>query len=389
MQAVLAEDSFLRLTLSDKPSETPTPWTKITARPVLVKGRRQIQFAYFSATQSVTKNYAGPELTGRLAEALAILFRQIHVQTTSGDIHVRITRKGKALLTKGKPSRPADELVGPHNRPKHYPLTADGPDEFLQAIGVMTDRGKVRPTMQGKFRQISEFLKLVGQMIPPDDTRPDGVDIVDCGCGAAYLTFAAYHYLNHVQGIEARVVGVDSNQEIIGKCCKLRDSLRWDGLDFSVSTIAEFTPEAPPDVVLSLHACDTATDEAIARAVVWQSRVILAAPCCQHELHSKLDAPLFRPVLRHGILKQRTADILTDAFRALVLRITGYRTDVVEFVSPEHTSKNLMIRAKRGVRPGDEAIVRQYVDLKSFWQVEPCIEGLLGETIGRFLIRSR
>jgi hypothetical protein len=137
--------------------------------------------------------------------------------------------------------------------------------------------------------------------------------------------------------------------------------------------------------VLSLHACDTATDEAIAQGILWASRGILAAPCCQHELHSQLGAPLFRPVLRHGILKQRTADILTDALRASVLRIMGYRTDVVQFVSPEHTTKNLMIRAKKGLKPGHRASVQQYEDLKAFWGVEPCIEGLLGDRLARHL----
>ncbi len=137
--------------------------------------------------------------------------------------------------------------------------------------------------------------------------------------------------------------------------------------------------------MLSLHACDTATDEAIAQGIIWGSRGIVAAPCCQHELHSQLGAPSFRPVLRHGILKQRTADILTDALRASVLRIMGHRTDVVEFVSPEHTSKNLMIRAKKGLKPGHRASVQEYQDLKGFWGVEPYVEKLLGDQLARYL----
>jgi len=171
----------------------------------------------------------------------------------------------------------------------------------------------------------------------------------------------------------------------VGKCAELRDSLGWPGLEFRTSSIAEFTPREPPDVVLSLHACDTATDEAIAQGIIWGSRVILAAPCCQHELHSQLRAPLFRPVLRHGILRERLADILTDTFRALALRIMGYRTSVIQFVSPEHTSKNLMIRAVKGLKAGHAPSVREYTSLKEYWGVEPSIERLLAGTIRQFL----
>ncbi len=172
------------------------------------------------------------------------------------------------------------------------------------------------------------------------------LQILDAGCGSAYLTFAA---ARHVEG--ARVVGVDSNAELIAKCSALASKL-GARVEFRASAIADFAPETPPDVVLSLHACDTATDEALARGALWQSRVILAAPCCQHELHHALASDAFAPVLRHGLLRERLADILTDAFRALALRVMGYRVTVCEFVTPEHTSKNLMLRAVRAREPG-------------------------------------
>jgi SAM-dependent methyltransferase len=231
--------------------------------------------------------------------------------------------------------------------------------------------------MAGKFHQINEFLRLVDQALGALEPGTD-LEIVDCGCGNAYLTFAAYHYLRDVRGVPAHVVGVDVNEEIIGHAAGLRDSLGWEGLEFRVSRIADYQPARPPDLVLSLHACDTATDEAIAQGILWESRIILAAPCCQHELHTQLKAAVMRPVLRHGILKERTADILTDAFRALTLRIMGYRTDVVQFVSPEHTTKNLMIRAVKGLRPGDKAFVRDYKELKEFWGVQPVLERMVG-----------
>jgi SAM-dependent methyltransferase len=300
-------------------------------------------------------------------------------------MHIRITRKGKALISRGKQSLPAQEPILQHNRIKRHPLPVDAPDPFLHTIGVMTAQGKVKASMQPKFRQINQFLRVIQQTLPKNASADRPMDIIDCGCGSAYLTFAAYHFLNDVCGLSARVTGVDADAEIIDKCRRLQHDLGWDGLEFHVSAIADFDPADTPDMVLSLHACDTATDEAIARGILWKSRVILAAPCCQHELRNQLQAPLFRPLLRHGVLEQRLSDLLTDAFRALALRIMGYRTKVVEFISPEHTSKNLMIRAESGLKPGHPESVRQYQQLKAFWQVSPSIEEMLGHQLRRFL----
>ena len=384
-RVVLDEKAFLRLTLSKKLRGDGTPWTKISVRPVIIKGRREMQFSYFDAKKNITKNFSGYELQRRLDEALSIPFSQIHVQSTSGDIHIRRTRKGRTLMRKGRPSSDRKAPALSHDRVKHYPLAVDVPDAFLQAIGIMNRQGKVRASMQRKFRQVNEFLRIVEQTVPKSDLVQQPIHMVDCGCGSAHLTFAAYHYLNHVCRLPVHLVGIDINEELIDKCSRLRDSLGWCGLEFHVSSIVGFVPSAPPDMVLSLHACDTATDEAIAQGILWGSLVILAAPCCQHELHRQLQHPLFRPVLRHGILRERYADLLTDTFRALVLRIMGYRTRVVEFVSPEHTSKNLMIRAQKDLEPGDAAYIQEYKDLKTFWNVSPVIEELLGEGIQRFL----
>jgi len=231
--------------------------------------------------------------------------------------------------------------------------------------------------MQGKFRQINEFLRIVRQMVPTLVKLGRAIRVIDCGCGKAYLTFAAYSYLTCKAGIAVRLVGIDINEELVEKNTRLRDELNWPDVDFRVSSIAQFLPAEPPDMVLSLHACDTATDEAIARGIQWESPIILVAPCCQHELHTGLRSPIFRPILRHGILKERLADLLTDAFRAQMLRVMGYRTDVIEFVDPEHTAKNLLIRAEKMSRPGGAPSIRQYSDLKEFWNVSPAIEQML------------
>ena len=381
---VAEEETFLRLTLS-KPVDSDAPWKKISVRPVLVGGRRGMQFSYFDGTKDITKNVSGADVESKLDEALAAPFGQVNVQSTSGDMQVMIGRKGDVHITKSKPSRHEETPVLAHDRKKRHLLPASGGDPLLRALGILAKRGKqVRSAMRGKFYQINEFLRIIDQVLGPGE-RIEPVRIVDCGCGSAYLTFAAYHYLNHKRETPARVVGVDTSEELVAKCVKLGESLGWEGIEFRVSSIADFEPGRAPDMVLSLHACDTATDEAIAQGIRWKSPIILAAPCCQHELHHQLAAPPLRGALRHGILRERMADIITDTFRALALRIMGYRTSVIEFVSPEATSKNVLIRAESGLEPGDAAFVEEYKELKAFWGVTPAIEGMLGEELRRIL----
>jgi hypothetical protein len=345
----------------------------------MIRGQRHIQFSYFDGRRELAHNVLGDEVDAKLKEVLDLPFSQIHVQSTTGEMHVRITRRGKALISERRSPGPGPSPLLNHDHVKNRPLRSDVTDPFLQAIGVMDGSGRVRASMWRKFRQINEFLRIMERTLEPSDGKSQPLHAVDCGCGSAYLTFAAFHYLNDILGVPAHVTGIDSSSELVDKCRRLRDSLGWSGLCFEHTGIGDFTPSMHPDMVLSLHACDTATDEAIARGIVWESRVILATPCCQHELHRQLRAPLFSPLLRHGILRERLADLLTDTYRALVLRIMGYRTSVFEFVSPEATSKNLMIRAIKALEAGDTRYLREYSDLKSYWNISPAIENLVGE----------
>lgn len=379
--AVYREDSFLQLTASGKARGGTPPWQKVTLRPVVVKSEQHIQFTYFDGKKAITKNCANGDSLAALDDVLTAPFSNFHLQATTGDLHVRLSKKGKALISRGKPSRRQSQPELAHNRTKQHLLPVGQPDSFLWTTGITDRAGNVRPSMRGKFRQVNTFLEHFWQALPTAEDAERLLTIIDYGCGSAYLTFAAYHYASHVQERPTQVVGVDADTEIIAKCRRLQESLQWDGLEFHESRIADFQPATRPDAVLSLHACDTATDEAIAQGIRWQGNVILAAPCCQHELHDQVQHPDFQPVLRHGILKQRTADILTDAFRALVLRIMGYKTDVVEFVSPEHTSRNLLIRAVKTQAPGDSAATQEYLRLKQFWNVTPYLEELLSDAL--------
>ena len=383
LNAVSNAKTFLKLTLSHPRGGT--AWRKIAVRPVEIKNAPHLQIVWFSQAQDIAENIPIAEANAALTDVLTLPFAQIQVQTSREDLHIRITKKGRALFKRAKPSRPNVQPALSHNRVKHHPLPDNRPDAFLQGLGIMDHTGRVRASMRDKFKQINAFLAHLHPVIPKSN-RP--LMLIDCGCGSAYLTFAAYHYLNDIQNIPARFIGVDRNPSLMAKCRALAHTLGWTGIAFCESSIADFTPQTRPDIVFSLHACDTATDDAIARAVQWQSAVILAAPCCQRELRPQLGASVFAPVLAHGILKGRTADILTDACRAQLLRILGYRAEVMEFIDSKHTPKNLLIRAKKTSRTGDQTAVQEYCTLRDFWHLKPSLERLLARELAPVIFKK-
>jgi hypothetical protein len=360
----------------------PCPWIRIVIRPIEIRAERFLQFSYFDATKNITKNYRGQELDTKVGELVDYGFAAAHLETLSEAIDIRRTRKGKVFVRR-KPRAAAPEPLPAHNRVKDVPLPEGRADRLLEVMGILTRGGHVRPSRRAKYTQINEFLKHLLHVMDDAELRSLGreVAIMDCGSGLSYLTLAVHHYLNDVLDIPAHVVGVDVNEELIKKSMARAERLGTERLRFTCSRIGAGTER--PDIVLALHACDTATDDAIAQAVAVEARILLCVPCCHHHLHEQLGAAgpaeVLRPLLRHGILLQRTADLVTDAFRALALRIMGYRTDVVEFISPEHTARNLMIRAVRAVPPGEPGLVREYLQMRRFWGVTPYLETALGE----------
>lgn len=383
----LDEDAFIQLTLKGKiRGGAQSPWRMITVRPVQLKTGRHLQFSYFDARQDITRNYAGDEAVRQLDEALAIPFSVIVARTTHQDVTVQISKKGKALIHSAAPrSTAAPDLA--HDASKALPIPAGQPDAYLHATGIMNSAGQIRPGKSAKFHQINEFLKLLEHTGELDNLSARPLRVVDFGCGAAYLTLGTYHYLNHIRGIPALVDGVDNNPQLIARNTRAAHDLGYEGAHFYESAISDYAVSAPPDIVLALHACDTATDDALAQAIRHQARLVLAAPCCHHHLHQQLQpVDPFRPVLRHGIMKKRLGDLLTDSLRALILRISGYKTDVIEFVASEHTDRNLMIRAaRRDDRQVVEDFAREYLALKAFWGVTPYLETLLGESFQALL----
>jgi len=380
-------DRFVRLTLTDPRPQDSAEWMKIVLRWVRVSSGNALQAVRSGRVKEHSEILSPEEARGRLREWLSMGFQRIHLQCLDRDVHVRITRKGRALVTVGRPSVREKPEPHAHDREKEYPIPAGSGDSFLEAVGIARD-GKIIPAMQGKFRQVNQFLVLLSHSDLLRGAPPRPVRIVDCGCGRALLTLAATHYLRDIRGLEVRAVGIDANADVISTAEALRRRVGDADVEFVVSPIREYAPDAPPHIVLSLHACDTATDEALARAVEWNARLVMAAPCCQHELHRQLQRDDLRAILRHGILRERTADIITDALRAAALRVMGYRADVIEFVSPEETAKNLMIRAERARGIGPRGAVEEYLALRDFWRVRPAIERLLGDRLVSRLARA-
>ena len=358
------------------------PWEKVIVRPILLKESRHIQISHFDAKKDVSKNYAAAEINAQLDPLLALPFKNIHVEMEGETFQIQITKKGKAIRHRHKVHAKSKATSFSHDRRKNLLLPGDKPDPFLETIGIMTKDGKVRANRQGKFRQINEFLKLVLESGELEKLEQSPIKMVDCGCGNAYLTFAVFYYLNHVLELPTHMIGIDVTQPLLQRRATQVEELGWEGLTFQHSSIIDFEPATPPHVVLALHACDTATDETLAQAVKWQSEMIFCAPCCHHHLQQQMtrkNSPdLFSLILRHGSLKERLGDILTDGFRSLILQMMGYRTDIVEFVSTEHTGKNLLIRAvKTGKSGQNQRIIEEYRSLKQFWQVTPYLEQLL------------
>jgi SAM-dependent methyltransferase len=357
--------SLTRAVLS-KPRDRSLP-AKVTVEPVELRHELVFQFTAQLADRVTHENLAPDEARERLGLLLAD-YGQGLLQTSEADWQVL----GEKVLRR-PPTRKAG--ARDHDRRKQYLLDEGTPVPFLVELGVMTPDGTVHRSRYDKFRQVNRFLELVDDVVP--SLRPDvTLRIVDFGCGKSYLTFAIHHLLTEIRGREVEIVGLDLKADVIEACSALANRSGARGLRFEQGDIASYEAGDRVDLVVSLHACDTATDEALAQAVRWEADAILAVPCCQKEAYRQLESSLLAPMLRHGLAKERFAALVTDTLRAQLLELHGYRAQLVEFVSLEHTAKNVLIRAVKGTPAGEEAR-RAYEELRDSLGLDPALERML------------
>ncbi len=368
VRPLLEAGPWLRLTLSRPPKGAPI--SRVSARPVELKGRPQVQLEYVEGKQARHRNLeTGPALD-EIDRLLALGFRQAHLATPGESIQV--------LLPSGKITREA-AARGPagagHDRVKAHAFPEGEPVPHLVELGVMSPDGRVKAEQRDKFRQVNRFAELASAAIDElPAKRP--LKVVDYGCGKGYLTFTLARLLAD-RGLEAEVLGLDLKEDVVHRIAGAAARLGFRNLSFRVGDIA--TDAGKADLVVMLHACDTATDEGLAKAVRAGATVILAAPCCQHELRDRLDPAALAPLLKHGLLRERISALATDALRAALLEAEGYRVQVLEFVDPEHTPKNLLLRAVRTPGLDRKAAREAYLALRGFWGAGPRLERLLAK----------
>jgi SAM-dependent methyltransferase len=368
---------FVKLTLS-KYRGPEAGLKNVYVRPVALKGGGRLSFLYRYRTRDAVKNHTREEGARLLRELLSSEFASAHLFTTAEDLRLDISRRGDAALSRTPPtfSAPAAE---DHDRRKRRAVEAEG-SVYLRALGVTNERGEVRPAMGDKLRQINKFVEIVAGLYDSSPLAGRGeVSLVDVGSGKGYLTFAVYDYLNNVRGVRATVTGVEARAELVELCNDVARRAGFERLSFSQGLVQDF--ELPgADILVALHACDTATDDAIHKGVAAGASVIVTAPCCHKEVRPQMRAPdALRGVLRHGHLLEREAESVTDSLRALLLEAAGYRVKVFEFVTTEHTRKNTMVAAVRRDGAADAAAaLADFRALKEFYGIrEQRLETLL------------
>jgi hypothetical protein len=385
--AVLDDESLVRAVASGRQRGAQPPWRRVELRYVDLKAGRHLQVTAYDDAQAHTANHpVGDAARTAVDELLDLPFGNWHVETTTQTHQLRVTKKGEAVVH-SRARQDDVEIRRDHDHDKRRLLAEDDP--VFRALGLSDHEGRMKPSRQSKYRQVEEFLRILdasisdalakGHLRTPTPEQP--LEIIDLGCGNAYLTFVTERYLTQVRGLPVHLTGIDQREQSRAHNESIARTLGVEAT-FVASSIDEAEPTTAPDVVLALHACDTATDDALARAVAWGTPLVLAAPCCHHDIAAQLRrAPTPAPyamLTRHGILRERFADTLTDGLRASLLRLQGYRVDVMQFVGSEHTPRNTLLRAVRTGRPLTGGSARQeYDELVSTWGVRPRLGELL------------
>ena len=357
---------------------------KIKVRPVMIRDSLYFQVSRYTDKQVFHENMTAEDALETLSGWILHDFRQAQIRMQDEMVTVLVSKKGKATI-KSKKAACIETQNLEHNRKKQYIIEEGMAVPFMIDLGVMTESGKIIRTRYDKYRQINRFLEFIEDILPelPTDRT---VHIIDFGCGKSYLTFAMYYYLKVLKHYDIRITGLDLKQKVIEDCQALADQYGYDGLQFLCGDIADYNGTDEVDMVVTLHACDTATDYALYKAVKWHASVILSVPCCQHELNRKMQCETLSGAFQYGLIKERTAALMTDAMRGQLLEMKGYKTQLLEFIDMEHTPKNILIRGvkSRGLLPkvARKQQMENYQKCRDFFGAELTLEKLFKEMEG-------
>ena len=366
----IMDKKLVHATIS-QPRQKSNELKRIKLKPVEIKGQYMIQLE--NQLERILKHENVPlDQVATKLEDIFNDFRQMHAQFSDETVQIQLSKKNKVFWKSDKKEKVTPINLS-HNRKKQYLLDADTPHPFLIRLGVQTEDGKVKKQKYDKFKQINRFLEFIEDSLkhlPKDRT----IRILDFGSGKSYLTFALYHYLKIEKGLDIFVTGLDLKKEVIEECNRIADDLHYDKLEFLVGDINDYNDEQAIDMVVTLHACDVATDMALARAVRWGAKVILSVPCCQHELNRQLKCPQLDVMLDYGIIRERFASLATDSIRAQILELVGYEAQLLEFIDLENTPKNILIRAYLTGKEATPEKRAKYDAFVQFLNAEPFLQ---------------
>lgn len=379
LMALLQNKTLIQATIS-QPRLKSNDLKRVKLKPIELRGDYLIQLEYQYERILKHENVPLADVVLKLDE-LFDQFRQAHAEFTEQTVQIQLSKKNK-VLWKSNASSSTKQVNLSHNRKKQYLLDDSRVHPFLVRLGVQAEDGKIKKQKYDKFKQINRFIEFIDDSLAhlPKDKQ---IRILDFGSGKSYLTFALYHYLKIEKGLNIRVTGLDLKKEVIEECNRIAQDLRYEDLEFLVGDINDYNEETAVDMVVTLHACDVATDMALARAVKWGAKVILSVPCCQHELNRQLQSPELSLMTQHGLVKERFAALATDAIRAELLSLVGYETQLLEFIDMENTPKNILIRAYfTGKKPTDEQRSK-YVEFVRFLNAQPFLEKELQDSLNQ------
>lgn len=343
---VILKENFINAVFSSVRKVSETDFKKVSIKALVIKEEKLYQFEYFMNDNKVIhENNTYAELVEKFQEFVEKTFKQVMLFTDKRDVQILISKKGKIKIINKKPSKKYTGEMS-HNRVKNYILKEGIAYDFLIKLNICDEDGKVFKKKYDKFKQLNKYLEFVSGAVSSFKEDKE-ITIIDFGCGKAYLTFALYHYLVNELKLNVNIVGLDLKKDVIDYCNQVADELSYDGLKFLVGDIRDYKSDVDVSMVVSLHACDIATDIALAKSVSWNAKVIFAVPCCQHEMFDKIDSKAMEAMLKHGIVKEKLSSLITDSIRGLKLESAGYEVNMMEFIDMEHTPKNILIKAVR------------------------------------------